>query len=70
MARTCRRCELADPFGEDQVDFPVMKLMTNMRATVAPIVLDVPWYPDASPPADTGRVRKVAISRYALGVPE
>ena len=54
----------ADPFGEDELDFPVMKFMSSMRSGVAPIIGETTWFPDYSP-SDTTSVKKIVMSIYS-----
>ena len=49
--------------GEDDLDFPVIKLMSDMRASVSPIVHDIPWYPGASK-GETQAIKEVVMSVY------
>ena len=40
-------CALADPFGDDEQDFPINVFITKLRAVIAPVVIETPWYPTA-----------------------
>ena len=60
--------ELADPFGDDQQDFPVMKFMTAMRSGASPLVIDTTWYPKAVK-SETMDVKKIVMSTFALPPP-
>ena len=35
--------QLANPFGTDEIDFPVSKYITDLRANMASLILDTPW---------------------------
>lgn len=61
-------CQLADPFGDDEQDFPVMKFMTNMRSGASPIVLNTLWFPGA-PKSETMDIKKIVMSCFALPPP-
>ena len=50
---------LADPFGEDGWDLPVMKFMTNIRSATPPIITHFPFYPTAVS-SNTEAIKKLA----------
>ena len=61
-------CELADPFGDDDNDFPVMKFMTAMRSGASPLTFNTLWYPKVVQ-STTMDVKKIVMSCFALPPP-
>ena len=57
-------CALSDPFGDDEQDFPINAYITKLRASIAPLVIDTPWYPSAAKFTTEG-IKQVAFKQNA-----